>query len=122
MWGAIPWASNARYADVAAAVCVIAGAVIARFVVAFLLSMRRRYAFETHSTLARDRPAALEFSHQLNRYCIADPIMTFATHITPNPTRARAFWATGVGAVLAFEGVGRSLYMRWSKTGVGTTQ
>jgi len=48
--------------------------------------------------------------------------MTFATHITPNPARATAFWAAGVGAMLAFEGVGPSLYTRWSKTGVGTTQ
>jgi hypothetical protein len=66
---------------------------------------------------------ALKFSYQLNRYCIAEPTMTFATHITPNLTHAPAIIAAaGVGAWDAFAGVGQSLYTRWSQAGVGTTQ
>jgi hypothetical protein len=75
------------------------------------------------SPLARDRVPALQFTHQLNRYCIAEPNMTFTTHNPPNRLRETAiFAAAGAGMCVAFVDVGQSLYMRWSKTGVGTTQ
>ena len=47
--------------------------------------------------------------------------MTLTTHNPPNRMRETAtFAAAGVGMCVGF--VGQSLYTRWSKTGVGTTQ
>ena len=49
--------------------------------------------------------------------------MTFTTHNPPIRLRDTAiFAAADVGMCVAFVDVGQSLYMRWSKTGVGTTQ
>jgi hypothetical protein len=119
VWGAIPQASNGVRGRRGGG-----RAIRARWKSRdSLLHFCCRRAGDLLSPLARDRVPALQSTHQLNRYCIAEPNMTFTTHNPPNRLRETAiFAAAGAGMCVAFVDVGQSLYMRWSKTGVGTTQ